>query len=132
MSSILQELEQQIANVSSTVEKTNVGTVRVTGDGVAEAQATAVLLIKIGFDTGLGCGVHLDGALDDSLAAFYIKADESLQRMQDSAVVAWFGLNDQGNGFAELILVQVPVWSTEAKNSAGCFGCVLGNLHGKW
>jgi len=48
MSSILQELEQQIANVSSSVEKSNVGTVRELGDGVAlnleESEVGVVLL----------------------------------------------------------------------------------------
>ena len=38
MSSILQELEQEIANVSTAVEKTNVGTVREIGDGVAKVE----------------------------------------------------------------------------------------------
>ncbi|MBK1792236.1 F0F1 ATP synthase subunit alpha [Persicirhabdus sediminis] len=38
MSSILQELEQEIANVTSTVEKTNVGTIREIGDGVAKVE----------------------------------------------------------------------------------------------
>ena len=35
MSSILQELEQEIAKVTTSVEKSNVGTVRSVGDGVA-------------------------------------------------------------------------------------------------
>jgi hypothetical protein len=35
MSSILQELEQQIAGITSAVEKSNVGTVRQVGVGVA-------------------------------------------------------------------------------------------------
>ncbi len=38
MSSILQELEQQIANVATSVEKSNVGTVREIGDGVAKVE----------------------------------------------------------------------------------------------
>ena len=38
MSSILQELEQEIANLSTAVEKTNVGTVREIGDGVAKVE----------------------------------------------------------------------------------------------
>lgn len=40
MSSILQELEAQIANVSTSVEKTNIGIVRETGDGVAKGRRT--------------------------------------------------------------------------------------------
>jgi F-type H+-transporting ATPase subunit alpha len=38
MSSILQELEQQISNVTTGVERTNVGTVREIGDGVAKVE----------------------------------------------------------------------------------------------
>ena len=38
MSNILQELEQEIANVTSGVAKTNVGTVREIGDGVAKVE----------------------------------------------------------------------------------------------
>ncbi|MFP6883787.1 MAG: F0F1 ATP synthase subunit alpha [Roseibacillus sp.] len=38
MSNILQELEQEIANVSAGVAKTNVGTVREIGDGVAKVE----------------------------------------------------------------------------------------------
>ncbi|MEC9054050.1 MAG: F0F1 ATP synthase subunit alpha [Verrucomicrobiota bacterium] len=38
MSNILQELEQEIANVSAGVSKTNVGTVREIGDGVAKVE----------------------------------------------------------------------------------------------
>ena len=36
--SILQELEQEIANIASTVEKTNVGIIREVGDGVAKVE----------------------------------------------------------------------------------------------
>ena len=38
MSSILQELEREIAKVTTAVEKTNVGTVREVGDGVAKVE----------------------------------------------------------------------------------------------
>ena len=38
MSNILQELEQEIANVSAGVSKTNVGTVREIGDGGAKVE----------------------------------------------------------------------------------------------
>ncbi len=38
MSSILQELEQEIANVTTSVGKTNVGTIREIGDGVAKVE----------------------------------------------------------------------------------------------
>lgn len=63
MSSILQELEQQIANVSSTVEKTNVGTVRETGDGVAKVEGLSDVQLNemIEFPGGLmGLALNLE------------------------------------------------------------------------
>jgi len=36
--SILQEIEQEIANIANTVEKTNVGIIREVGDGVAKVE----------------------------------------------------------------------------------------------
>ena len=44
MSSILQELEQQIAGITSSVEKTNVGTVRQVGDGVCKVEGLSDIL----------------------------------------------------------------------------------------
>jgi len=38
MSSILQEIEKEIANVANSVEKTNIGTIREIGDGVAKVE----------------------------------------------------------------------------------------------
>ena len=38
MSSILQELEQEIANASTSAGKTNVGIIREIGDGVAKVE----------------------------------------------------------------------------------------------
>ncbi|MFM2171937.1 MAG: hypothetical protein RI957_2166, partial [Verrucomicrobiota bacterium] len=38
MSTILQELEKEIANISSSIDKTNVGIVREIGDGVARVE----------------------------------------------------------------------------------------------
>jgi F-type H+-transporting ATPase subunit alpha len=43
MSSILQDLEKEIANVTTSVEKTNVGTVREIGDGVAKVEGLSDL-----------------------------------------------------------------------------------------
>jgi len=63
MSSILQELEQQIANVSSSVEKTNVGTVRQIGDGVAKVEGLSDVLLNemIEFDGGvIGLALNLE------------------------------------------------------------------------
>ena len=63
MSSILQELENQIANVSIGVEKTNIGTVRETGDGVAKVEglSDAQLNEMIEFPGGLiGLALNLE------------------------------------------------------------------------
>ncbi|BDS07128.1 ATP synthase subunit alpha [Oceaniferula spumae] len=63
MSSILQELEQQIANVSSTVEKSNVGIVRETGDGVAKVEGLSDVQLNemIEFPGGLiGLALNLE------------------------------------------------------------------------
>ncbi|MCF7675383.1 MAG: F0F1 ATP synthase subunit alpha, partial [Akkermansiaceae bacterium] len=61
MSSILQELERQIAGITSSVEKTNVGTVRQVGDGVAKVEglSDAMLNEMIEFDGGVS-GVALN------------------------------------------------------------------------
>ena len=63
MSSILQELEAQIANVSTSVEKTNIGIVRETGDGVAKVEglSDAQLNEMIEFPGGLtGLALNLE------------------------------------------------------------------------
>jgi len=63
MSSILQELEQQIANVSSSVEKSNVGTVRELGDGVAKVEGLSDVQLNemIEFPGGLtGLALNLE------------------------------------------------------------------------
>jgi len=63
MSSILQELEQQIANVSASVEKSNVGTVRQIGDGVAKVEGLSDVLLNemIEFDGGvIGLALNLE------------------------------------------------------------------------
>ncbi|MCX6876493.1 MAG: F0F1 ATP synthase subunit alpha [Verrucomicrobia bacterium] len=63
MSSILQELEQQIASITSSVEKSNIGTVRQVGDGVAkiEGLSDAMLNEMIEFDGGVtGMALNLE------------------------------------------------------------------------
>jgi F-type H+-transporting ATPase subunit alpha len=63
MSSILQELEQQIANISASVEKSNVGTVRQIGDGVAKVEGLSDVLLNemIEFDGGVvGLALNLE------------------------------------------------------------------------
>ena len=70
MSNILQELEQEIANVTAGVAKTNVGTVREIGDGVAKVEglSEAQLNEMIEFPGNLfGLGLVLyagDGGVD--------------------------------------------------------------------
>jgi F-type H+/Na+-transporting ATPase subunit alpha len=54
MSSILQELEQQIAGITSSVEKTNVGTVRQVGDGVAKVEGLSDVMLNEMIDFGGG------------------------------------------------------------------------------
>ncbi|MCH1508898.1 MAG: F0F1 ATP synthase subunit alpha, partial [Akkermansiaceae bacterium] len=63
MSSILQELEAQIANVKTSVKKTNIGIVRETGDGVAKVEglSSAQLNEMIEFPGGLmGLALNLE------------------------------------------------------------------------
>ena len=63
MSSILQELEQQIAGITSSVEKTNVGIVRQVGDGVAKVEGLSDVALNemIDFDGGvIGIALNLE------------------------------------------------------------------------
>ena len=63
MSSILQELEQQIAGITSSVEKTNVGTVRQVGDGVCKVEGLSDVMLNemIEFDGGVtGMALNLE------------------------------------------------------------------------
>jgi len=65
MSSILQELEKEIANVSSSVQKSNVGTVRTIGDGVAKVEGLSDVALNemIEFPGGLvGLALNLEEA----------------------------------------------------------------------
>jgi len=54
MSSILQELEQQIAGITSSVEKTNIGTVRQVGDGVAKVEGLSDVMLNEMIEFGGG------------------------------------------------------------------------------
>ena len=54
MSSILQELEQEIAGITSSVEKTNVGIVRQVGDGVAKVEGLSDVMLNEMIDFGGG------------------------------------------------------------------------------
>ncbi len=63
MSSILQELEQQIAGISGSVEKSNVGVVRKVGDGVAIVEGLSEVSYNemIEFDGGVtGIALNLE------------------------------------------------------------------------
>jgi len=63
MSSILQELEQQIAGIASSVEKSNVGVVRQVGDGVAKVEGLSEVSLNemIEFDGGVtGIALNLE------------------------------------------------------------------------
>ena len=52
MSSILQELEQQIAGITSAVEKSNVGVVRQVGDGVCKVEGLSDVMLNEMVDFG--------------------------------------------------------------------------------
>ena len=63
MSSILQELEKEIANISSSVNKTNVGIVREIGDGVARVEGLSDVMLNemITFPGGItGLAMNLE------------------------------------------------------------------------
>src|ERR1035437_5541022 len=63
MSSILQDLEREIANVTTSVEKSNVGTVRQVGDGVAKVEGLSDVMLNemIEFDGGVtGIALNLE------------------------------------------------------------------------
>ncbi|WP_184020335.1 F0F1 ATP synthase subunit alpha [Haloferula luteola] len=63
MSSILQELEKEIANVTSSVDKTNVGVVREVGDGVAKVEGLSDVSLNemIAFPGGVtGLAMNLE------------------------------------------------------------------------
>ena len=54
MSNILQELEAQIAGLKTSVQKTNVGTVREIGDGVAKVEGLSDVMLNEMLDFGNG------------------------------------------------------------------------------
>jgi F-type H+-transporting ATPase subunit alpha len=63
MSSILQELEKEIANVTASVEKSNVGVVREVGDGVAKVEGLSDVMLNemIAFPGGVtGLAMNLE------------------------------------------------------------------------
>lgn len=63
MSSILQELEKEIANIATSVEKSNVGIVREVGDGVARVEGLSEVMLNemITFPRGVtGLAMNLE------------------------------------------------------------------------
>jgi len=63
MSSILQELEKEIANATASVEKSNVGVVREVGDGVAKVEGLSDVMLNemIAFPGGvIGLAMNLE------------------------------------------------------------------------
>ena len=63
MSSILQELEKEIANVTASVQKSNVGVVREVGDGVAKVEGLSDVMLNemISFPGGVtGLAMNLE------------------------------------------------------------------------
>jgi hypothetical protein len=86
MSSILQELEAQIANVSTSVEKTNIGIVRETGDGVAKVEglSDAQLNEMIEFPGGLtGLALNLEAKISSGVSSILL-----VSRLTEKAMLA--------------------------------------------
>ncbi|MDH4444015.1 MAG: F0F1 ATP synthase subunit alpha [Akkermansiaceae bacterium] len=82
MSSILQELEQQIAGITASVEKTNVGTVRQVGDGVAKVEGLSDVMLNEMIEFGGGVtGMALN--LEESEVGVVLLGDYSAVREGD-------------------------------------------------
>ncbi|MEM9080272.1 MAG: F0F1 ATP synthase subunit alpha [Verrucomicrobiota bacterium] len=83
MSSILQELESQISQVSAGVERTNVGVVRETGDGVAKVEGLSDVMLNetIEFPGGVtGVAMNLEeGEVGVVLLGDYEKVTEGME-----------------------------------------------------
>ena len=83
MSSILQELEKEISNVSTSVEKTNVGVVREVGDGVAKVEGLSDVSLNemIAFPGGVtGLAMNLEeGEVGVVLLGDYAKVTEGTE-----------------------------------------------------
>ncbi len=82
MSSILQELEQQIAGITASVEKTNVGTVRQVGDGVAKVEGLSDVMLNEMIEFGGGVtGMALN--LEESEVGVVLLGDYSAVKEGD-------------------------------------------------
>ena len=83
MSTILQELEKEISNVATSVEKTNVGVVREVGDGVAKVEGLSDVALNemITFPEGVtGLAMNLEeGEVGVVLLGDYAKVTEGTE-----------------------------------------------------
>jgi F-type H+-transporting ATPase subunit alpha len=83
MSSILQELEKEISNISTSVEKTNMGVVREVGDGVAKVEGLSDVALNemITFPNGVtGLAMNLEeGEVGVVLLGDYAKVTEGTE-----------------------------------------------------
>ncbi len=83
MSTILQELEKEISNVATSVEKTNVGIVREVGDGVAKVEGLSDVALNemISFPNGVtGLAMNLEeGEVGVVLLGDYAKVTEGVE-----------------------------------------------------
>ena len=83
MSTILQELEKEINNVATSVEKTNVGIVREVGDGVAKVEGLSDVALNemISFPDGVtGLAMNLEeGEVGVVLLGDYAKVTEGVE-----------------------------------------------------
>ncbi|MEP4077738.1 F0F1 ATP synthase subunit alpha [Haloferula sp.] len=83
MSTILQELEKEISNVATSVEKTNVGIVREVGDGVAKVEGLSDVALNemITFPDGVtGLAMNLEeGEVGVVLLGDYAKVTEGTE-----------------------------------------------------
>lgn len=83
MSTILQELEKEISNVATSVEKTNVGIVREVGDGVAKVEGLSDVALNemITFPEGVtGLAMNLEeGEVGVVLLGDYAKVTEGTE-----------------------------------------------------
>jgi len=82
MSSILQELEKEIANVATSINKTNVGVVRQIGDGVAKVEGLSDVMLNemITFSGGV-TGIALN--LEESEVGVVLLGDYNLIKEGD-------------------------------------------------
>lgn len=82
MSSILQDLEQQIAGITSSVAKTNIGTVRQVGDGVAKVEGLSDVMLNEMIEFGGGVtGMALN--LEESEVGVVLLGDYSAVKEGD-------------------------------------------------